>query len=802
MKTLLSISLLLAIFFLSNLQQNSAQTRTIKGTVHNSNTNGAIPDLDVQVKGEKEIVKTSSTGEFSILVSDSIRTIHFENFIGYKIKEIKWITANKMDIYLQEISLFDLSMDDLLKIKVTTAGKKEQQVADIPASVVVIKREDIEKMGYLYLKDIIRNIPGYYAMNNLGIDIFGVRGFVKDKGLNFKVLMNGINVTDDLILGFYDIPVQAIEKIEIIRGPMSVIYGDNAFFGVINIFTNTGKQKKYGHKASFMAGSNALINSFIYVADQKQSLKYTINCSYQKSDGSDFDITKMIKNPDRLNYPFYEGPNQDGLGVPSYARTTNDKLNWSEKYFSISLTDEHFYANVIYAEAFRKRYYYYPSLANGSESTIYKGSFSIGYKDSLSRTLISDSRIVYDGLYRRNLYDLITPNFNGLEIFRTSKLQVQTDLFWKPCKNIDISTGIDYNTILEDLDEGDVPQGGAPNFRYFNVHPEDESRKLAFYTQAELNFLSKFTFVAGIRIEKQFGYRILFLENLALNNDTTYEGKRDNSSADIYPRLALLYHLNTNHVFKFMYGKAGKQPSTEVIGDDFLDVSDGFKTNEYSKPEYITTYEINYNGKYFDNLFVNISLFRNELNKLLIEKSFRYDPGIVRVLWTNRGKMNTNGFELTLTGKFETGTQLEISGVYQKTNDIELNTEASYSPDWLGYFKLYQPIYKGISFSLIGNYVDAMKPHFNTASILDTDGNPTSDYIGRTSDEVNAYYTFDFQLRAEMPFNKFAGFLALNIQNVLNKEVRYPTFSINNAWADKGTLGYERLINFSVGFKF
>ncbi len=801
MKQLQKTTVLFAIILFIALQSINAQVHTISGVVINAMNSEPISGIDVAIKGISSTCKTTAKGQFLLQVPDTMKQIAFVEFKNMEITEIKYISDNEINIYLMNFDVNNVSIEDLTKVKVVTAGKKEQQISDIPASVVVINRNEIEKMGYLFLKDLIRNIPGYYAMNNLGINIFGVRGFVKDKGLNFVVLLNGVNITDDQILGFYDIPVQAIDKIEIIRGPMAVIYGDNAFFGAINIFTNTRKPKKFNHSISHMSGTNALINDFFSITGTKENLKYTINASYQKSDGYDFDITQMIKDPTRLNDGFNEGSNGNGLGVPANARSTKDKLNWIEKFISLNLSDEHFYTNMVYIEAMRNRYYYYPSLVDGSTSTTFKGSFSFGYKENILQNLSSDSKVTYDGLYRRNLYDLITPNFNGMETYRVSKIQFQSDLLWKPLKNVDISGGVEYSSILEHLNEGDVPQGGAPNYRYYNVHPNDQSRKLAFYAQAEYNFLNNFSLVAGVRFEKQFGYRILYHENLGIANDTIYEGKRDDGNIETYPRLALLYHINNNHVIKLLYGKAGKQPSVEVIGDDFFDHIGKFKP-DYSKPEYITTYEINYNGKLSENIFVNASVFRNELNNLLIEKSFRYDPGVVKVIWTNRGQMKTVGFESTITSKFSSATQIELSAVYQKTNDLGLDTDASYSPNWLGYLKFYQPIAKGISISVLGNYIDGMKPHFNTAPYLDANGDPISQYIGRTSDDVSAYYTIDFNLKAEVPFTKFVSVFSLNIQNILNQEVRYPTFSINNAWADRGTLGYFRTVNFSVNFKF
>ncbi len=266
--------------------------------------------------------------------------------------------------------------------------------------------------------------------------------------------------------------------------------------------------------------------------------------------------------------------------------------------------------------------------------------------------------------------------------------------------------------------------------------------------------------------------------------------------------MALIYQVNQKNIFKLLYGRAGKSPSIETIGDDFLDNIDGFKTNEYSNSEYITTYELNYTGKFTKNLILKTNLFYNQLNNLLIEKSFRYDLNIVRVLWTNRGKMYTTGIESTVTGKFFRGTQFEISAVYQHSYDKALKTRSSYAPHWLGYLKIYHPLNNFFSLAVSGNFVDAMKPHFNTTLKTDSDGVITDEYIGRTAEDVKKYVTIDLHANASFPIGNTKVFAGLTIQNLLNSEVRYPTFSINNDWADRGTFGYFRTFNISAGIRF
>jgi len=140
--------------------------------------------------------------------------------------------------------LKNLSLEELMDMKVTTAGKTEEKIADIPASFVLVTQEDIKKYGYNSLSEIIENIPGFYPINDLiGGSNFGVRGFwTLESNANMVYMVNGIS---QVLGGFainslntISVPVSAINRIEVIRGPMTINYGSNAFYGAINIITN------------------------------------------------------------------------------------------------------------------------------------------------------------------------------------------------------------------------------------------------------------------------------------------------------------------------------------------------------------------------------------------------------------------------------------------------------------------------------------------------------------------------------------------------------------------------------------
>ena len=91
--------------------------------------------------------------------------------------------------------LLKMDMEALLRVTVTTAGRQEQEVGNVPASVVVITREDIETYGYASLDHILENVPGLFNIDNrFEGSIFGVRGFWSAVGNNIILLVNGVRM--------------------------------------------------------------------------------------------------------------------------------------------------------------------------------------------------------------------------------------------------------------------------------------------------------------------------------------------------------------------------------------------------------------------------------------------------------------------------------------------------------------------------------------------------------------------------------------------------------------------------------
>ena len=147
------------------------------------------------------------------------------------------------------VDVMDMSLEDLLNVEFTTAGKQTEKIGEIPAGIILVTREDIEKYGCRSLADILENIPGLCQTGDFFVKSFEVRGSRDVVSLLYViVLVDGVRQAETLtganMLQQINFPLEAIDRIEVVRGPIFFIYGTGAFFCVINIFTNQVDENK------------------------------------------------------------------------------------------------------------------------------------------------------------------------------------------------------------------------------------------------------------------------------------------------------------------------------------------------------------------------------------------------------------------------------------------------------------------------------------------------------------------------------------------------------------------------------
>ncbi len=141
--------------------------------------------------------------------------------------------------------LLDLDLESLASVEVSVASKHAERISEAPGIITVVTRKEIEKYGGINLLDIFHRVPSMQVISSAfaPTNVVGMRGQTNQHYTNrILFLINGRPFRDGHTGGwnmglFTQFPLNNIEQIEIIRGPGSVLYGTNAFSGVVNIIT-------------------------------------------------------------------------------------------------------------------------------------------------------------------------------------------------------------------------------------------------------------------------------------------------------------------------------------------------------------------------------------------------------------------------------------------------------------------------------------------------------------------------------------------------------------------------------------
>lgn len=195
-----------------------------------------------------------------------------------------------------------------------TAARYEQRDIDIPAATEIYDQEKIEKLGANNVMEVVRNIPGFtLTASPTGNTYIGFRGIAKD---NVAILVNGIPLNQDGNYDLESISADIIDRIEVVKGGATVLYGSNASAGVINIITN---KKAAKNKVLVGFGDKNKFKGAVNVATDKLQLSY----SRQQSKDRGF----VYKNSGANNYYTGDKLEKDSLNL-QYAISDNLSLQY------------------------------------------------------------------------------------------------------------------------------------------------------------------------------------------------------------------------------------------------------------------------------------------------------------------------------------------------------------------------------------------------------------------------------------------------------------------------------------------
>jgi len=185
--------------------------------------------------------------------------------------------------------LSNKSLEELMNVKVVSASKKEEKLFKTAAAVYVITQEDIRRSGMTRIPDLLRMVPGLDVARIDGVAwAVSVRGFNRRFTDKLLVLIDGRSVYSHDTSGVYwealDMPLDLIERIEVIRGPGGTLWGANAVNGVINIITKRASETQ-GGRLAVVGGSEDRGTTVEYGGKAGDSAYYRAYGKYLNSSG-------------------------------------------------------------------------------------------------------------------------------------------------------------------------------------------------------------------------------------------------------------------------------------------------------------------------------------------------------------------------------------------------------------------------------------------------------------------------------------------------------------------------------------
>jgi len=538
---------------------------------------------------------------------------------------------------------------------VTGASKYEQKVTEAPSSVSIVTAAEIKKYGYRTLADILRSVRSFYVTSDRNYSYVGVRGFGRPGDYNTRVLLlidghrTNDNTYDQALVGTEGLlDVDLIDRVEVIRGPGSSLYGSNAFFAVVNMITKRGRDLK-GAEVSGEAGSNTTYKGRVTYGD-----RFTNGVEAIVS-GTGFD-----SKGDSLYFSQFDpaNPAADPRAANNGVTDHTDYDRYQSAFTKVALGD------LTLAGA-------YVSRTKG----IPTGAFGTDFNDPANKT--KDDHAYLDLKYERSL--------GG-----------QTDLFVRAYYDTYRYTG-DYlygGVVNKDLGSGDwwgsevrlirkfadthrVILGGEyqgndrQDQKNYNVgSPPDlddarRSRIAAAYLQDEITLSRKMTLSAGVRYDHY----------------STFGGTTN-------PRLAFIYNPVERSTVKLLYGSAFRTPNNYELYYASPTSAPPLVANPDLTPEKIKTYEVVYEQYLGDAIRLALSGYSYAIADLITQAP----DGLGNSKFVNIDEVKANGLELELDNKWSSGIEGRISYTLQRAEDRQTGEPLTNSPAHLGKLNLVVPV--------------------------------------------------------------------------------------------------------------
>jgi outer membrane receptor for ferrienterochelin and colicins len=546
--------------------------------------------------------------------------------------------------------LSDASLAELGNIQVYSASKHLQSASDAPSSVSVVTADEIQRYGYRTLADILRSVRGFYITYDRDYSFVGVRGFGRlgDWNGNVLVLIDGHRINDN-ILGDafigpeFPVDVDLIERVEIIRGPSSSLYGTQAFLAVINVITRKPAQLN-GLELSFAPGSFGTYQGRATYGGQYRGVGILLSGTFHDSQGQ------------TLFYPQFDSP------------ATNNGITRNTDYESF----QHILATITF------RGFTLQGMFSARDKGVPTGYFGSVFNDP--RTLNLDNHQYFDLSYQHSLGE------NWELTARTSYDQARLQAPVVLSTGLpDGSTAVDTYSFRGNWWDGEAKLSRSllekhritlgteitKNLRqdqgdsFANVFTSDpgSSTIWAVYGQDEFTMSHKLTLSAGLRYDHY-----------------------SNFGGTTNPRLGLIYHVFHPSTLKLLYGTAFRAPEPFELSPDFGIFYDD---NLHLVPEKIRSVEGVVEQELGQQITLSGSVFRNWIRDLI---SVETNPSDNQLVYENGDKAVITGVEVELDGHLANGLQGRASYSYASVSVPLIDGTLGNSPQQLGKLNLSCPV--------------------------------------------------------------------------------------------------------------
>lgn len=557
-----------------------------------------------------------------------------------------------------------LSLEQLMEMNVHSvsgASKYEQRVTQAPSSISIVTAEDIRRSGHNNLADVLRGVRGLYVTNDRNYTYLGVRGFLRpgDYSTRVLVLIDGHRLNDNV----YDsgsvgresmIDVDLIDRVEIIRGPSSSIYGSSAFLGVVNVITKRGRGIDGGEAAVETGSYDTQKVRATYGKTFDSGLDWLVSATHYSSAGMDFYYPefdqRISDNPRATNHGVANGLDDEE------AAKFFTSVRYGDFSASLYLSDRHKQVPTASFDTL-----FTDARARTDDA---RGYLELSYKRELSeraelRVRASYDSYRYEGEFPYDYALLGDGDYQALFVDSMAGewLSSEALLTLQPSDRYTLVVGGEYRDNLREFQSSydDIDP------RVWYLHQDDTSGVGGVFAQAEARLRDDFSLTAGLRHD-HYG--------------ETFGGTTN-------PRFAAIYNPSPKSAIKALYGEAFRAPNP-YERYYYPDQAD----RPALRPESIETYELAYEHYFNSTYRLSLSGYSYHIDGLITQTATQDGAPY----YDNIDHARARGVEIEMEASYRNGTVLRGSWAIQRATDAATDLELSNSPRHLGKFSASAPI--------------------------------------------------------------------------------------------------------------